>query len=472
MIRKTLTILCILLFTIVSLRVQAEGGLLIKGHVSKGGNDILSIKCGKELGFFSIRIQLDASGNFEYWIPKRSQSEYLSIVCGDEQVAFYVLDMDSVSLTWSKDHLFKSLEIRHNTTVPDTALKNWIVNRIKFEEEKYDALDNCENSQTYFSVMQQLYHREYDLLKKYGKSFSDEIFNRYATDIFYGNMHLIVNSKHFKEFDFSSDFSAQSFPPITMLNKKLEEALAANWEIRKRNIVIDSVRTRNLSDSEVLGRFRNVSNPQDLFAFEKTYAYKQYIRSYISDLASQIYNRRLQPAIRSSSVQGYSDWLNTLYLDKRIIKWLIATKIENNIIQDESLPESELAKQIEILAEPDLARELLEVWTLQNSLRKGDQAPNFSFVTVNGRIGDIKQFRGKYIYLNFWDSSCAPCVSDIVSYSKKVSEHYKNKNVVFLNVSLDKDQEAWKKSLAKYNASGTNVRVSEGWSGLPVKLGV
>jgi thiol-disulfide isomerase/thioredoxin len=100
----------------------------------------------------------------------------------------------------------------------------------------------------------------------------------------------------------------------------------------------------------------------------------------------------------------------------------------------------------------------------------GSPAPNFSYRTVEGKIENLTDYKGRFIYLNFWDSHCSPCISDIVGYSKTVSELYKNMNVVFLNISLDKDDLVWKKSLEKYRPSGLNGRINEGWSGLPVKL--
>src|SRR4030042_4756738 len=41
---------------------------------------------------------------------------------------------------------------------------------------------------------------------------------------------------------------------------------------------------------------------------------------------------------------------------------------------------------------------------------KGSQtAPNFSLEDLNGKKVDLKQFRGKVVFLNFWQTGCGPC---------------------------------------------------------------
>jgi thiol-disulfide isomerase/thioredoxin len=470
MIRKIVVFLTVIFFTSNVVRAQVEEGLWVKGHVIQGGNSVVSVQSGKELkGGQGAVLELDASGRFDYWVPKRSKSDHISIVAGGEEIAFYTLGMYSIFMEWSKDDLYRSLKISHNNGKPDLILKKWIVDRVRLSYEKFDALDSCRDSKTYFSVLQQYYHKEYDLLKNDGKSFSDEVFNRYATDIFYVNMNIVVTGRFFSEFDFSSGLGTFSFPPITLLNKKLEEEMALNWEIRKKNVVIDSGITRNLSNSEILNRSRSVYNIMDPSAFEKTVAYKGFISSYISDLASQIYYRGLQPSIRTS-VSKYADFLNSLNLGEKITKWLIASEIERGILGDKEINGPELRIQLKILSDTDLEHELLQLWEARKLLVAGSPAPNFSYRTVEGKIENLTDYKGRFIYLNFWDSHCSPCISDIVGYSKTVSELYKNMNVVFLNISLDKDDLVWKKSLEKYRPSGLNGRINEGWSGLPVKL--
>src|ERR1700722_20071524 len=42
-----------------------------------------------------------------------------------------------------------------------------------------------------------------------------------------------------------------------------------------------------------------------------------------------------------------------------------------------------------------------------------EAAPMFTFEDVNGRALDLKDFRGRYVLLNIWETSCAPCVEEM-----------------------------------------------------------
>ena len=57
----------------------------------------------------------------------------------------------------------------------------------------------------------------------------------------------------------------------------------------------------------------------------------------------------------------------------------------------------------------------------------------------------IKQYKGKLIYIDFWASWCAPC-RDAMPASKKIASAYKNKDIVFLYISIDKDFSKWQKA--------------------------
>lgn len=69
---------------------------------------------------------------------------------------------------------------------------------------------------------------------------------------------------------------------------------------------------------------------------------------------------------------------------------------------------------------------------------------------------DFSKFRGKYVYIDMWASWCAPCMKEI-PYMKQLEEEVKNKNVVFLSLSIDKDKKAWKKKVNSLGLKGYQV---------------
>ncbi len=66
--------------------------------------------------------------------------------------------------------------------------------------------------------------------------------------------------------------------------------------------------------------------------------------------------------------------------------------------------------------------------------------PSFKVTALNGQQFDLAALRGKVVVLNFWFIGCAPCRSEIPDLNKLVAE-FKDKNVVFLAMAMDKQDE-------------------------------
>src|SRR3546814_3113417 len=81
--------------------------------------------------------------------------------------------------------------------------------------------------------------------------------------------------------------------------------------------------------------------------------------------------------------------------------------------------------------------------------------------------GSLADFKGKVVYIDFWGVYCGPCIYDIQHYVPQIHEHYKDKDVVFINICVDVGETQWKAALKKHNLHGINL-IAEGWSRHPV----
>jgi len=43
----------------------------------------------------------------------------------------------------------------------------------------------------------------------------------------------------------------------------------------------------------------------------------------------------------------------------------------------------------------------------------GNLAPNFTLKDMNGQSVSLKDYRGKYVVLNYWSTGCSPCVGEM-----------------------------------------------------------
>jgi thiol-disulfide isomerase/thioredoxin len=71
----------------------------------------------------------------------------------------------------------------------------------------------------------------------------------------------------------------------------------------------------------------------------------------------------------------------------------------------------------------------------------------------------LKKLKGNVIYLDFWASWCGPCNREMPK-SKKVQKYFKDKNVAFLYLSTDKEQEKWLNGLKRIDIKGHHYRIT------------
>jgi len=75
---------------------------------------------------------------------------------------------------------------------------------------------------------------------------------------------------------------------------------------------------------------------------------------------------------------------------------------------------------------------------------------------AKGNTVDFSTFRGKYVYIDLWASWCNPCLREVPAL-QKLEKELKNKNVVFLSISIDTKEDAWKKKMQEKNMHGNQL---------------
>ena len=69
---------------------------------------------------------------------------------------------------------------------------------------------------------------------------------------------------------------------------------------------------------------------------------------------------------------------------------------------------------------------------------EGDQAPNFSITTDRGKRISPGAFGGSLLVLNFWETSCVPCVKELPSLSD-FARKFRSEHVVVVAIGGDED---------------------------------
>lgn len=99
----------------------------------------------------------------------------------------------------------------------------------------------------------------------------------------------------------------------------------------------------------------------------------------------------------------------------------------------------------------------------------GSTMPDFSVPDQNGKMVSIRDFRGKYVLVDFWASWCGPCMREMPNVVKLYKE-CKGKNFEILGISLDSSKEAWLGAVKKNNMKWPQVSELKMWVSEPAKL--
>ncbi len=103
----------------------------------------------------------------------------------------------------------------------------------------------------------------------------------------------------------------------------------------------------------------------------------------------------------------------------------------------------------------------------------GSKAPQLSGPDLSGQLYSLEDYRGKWVFVDFWASWCAPCVRDLPDVMALNREFGKGNDVAVLSISLDdastlEDLEKVKQSYmidypVVFEGKGWESSIRQGW---------
>ena len=114
---------------------------------------------------------------------------------------------------------------------------------------------------------------------------------------------------------------------------------------------------------------------------------------------------------------------------------------------------------------PEHVEKILALWAdleEQFKERKTDVLntyPKLAGENVKGEIINLDQYKGSWILLDVWATWCVPCCGEI-PYISAMEEKFEGKNVVFLSMSVNKEQEreTWIEKIEESDMKGLQLR--------------
>ena len=145
-------------------------------------------------------------------------------------------------------------------------------------------------------------------------------------------------------------------------------------------------------------------------------------------------------------------------LQGRVLYWFLAGELRNGIKHGfKAYVDTRWQAFAESNPFPEYTEALKAEQSKLSTLQPGQPAPDFTLHDPYGQPVSLSQFKGQVVILDFWASWCGPCIGDLGTL-RKIKEQVAAQPVVFLNVSLDANEGAWKQSIAKHQIQGVHVR--------------
>ena len=186
--------------------------------------------------------------------------------------------------------------------------------------------------------------------------------------------------------------------------------------------------------------------PEDPYFFN---LYSELIRLYVeaerrNDAESLIDNFKSIMKPHDENIMRFRDYWTFIDLLKVIGRHEEALQLLQHLekTEQENPFRTSIFREIATIHEEQGNAKLAKTYFLKADSRLemiGKSAPNFSATDIDGSPISLKDYRGKVVLLDFWATTCGPCIGEMPNV-KKVYDAYRDVGFDVIGVNLDTDE--------------------------------
>ena len=414
------------------------GSFVIKGHAKNFKDSLFNFGMTTYFKNMGNSVIVLPNGNFEQQFPIQHRQD-IHLYLNGGAITFTVQDKDTLTFEWDDADFKNTFSIKEN-------------NELRIKELNLQWKLYAGFRKPFLALDEKLYSDNLTPENKY----------KLVNDLY--NLHVAA------VFDSIGFMTDNVNDLITGLYFQYTNLLWKQHLIPKFKLELNLDRTRSYPEADVFEIAADYTRLNEIW-FWNCPGYRDFIFDYVR------FNRPFNSsvAISNNPAKPFNPTLDEFYLAQSTISlttikdWFITQSIMKGFKYYAFDDVEKVYEQaINTITSSYLKDTLQKYYTvIKERLKPGSPAPEFTLKNDKGQSVSLSDFKGKVVYIDFWGAGCAPCIYDIKNHVPKLHEHYKNKDVAFLNICVDLKDKEWKEALVKYKLDGVNM-IAEGWTDHPV----
>lgn len=423
--KEIVTIIALLIFS----NIYSQNKAIISGKIENSIKDSVSISIANNLIGTKSKIyssKIDSNGRFKIIIPLTKSKEAF-LVSSKKNIGLFISPNDSIYCTYNDNAIYKSINFEGNNSDQYNYFIKYYndlgLHHGQFFMPDYSDVFNMKPIE-FKKYRKEKVEKDLMFLKDYSSSnFLNDEFKQYAEiEIKYSYYYGLLSYHSFKNYF-----------------KKIDEKLPNNFYQDINNELFQN--DDYLSSDDYIQATKMYINEMNVGVYTTPKEYFPKAIEVSSKLLSgkTLFNYQLNllsEMLQTDASTKLKDSLIPVFLNKCPIEKynsIITDNYKKNIYANsKSLPQNVL-----------------------KSIFETEEKKEITFEKI------LKKYKNKAIYIDVWASWCGPCKIEM-PYSMTLIDKFKNDDVVFIYLSIDKNIALWKKAIINWNIKGEHYVIKNG----------